>query len=87
MFWQLNLPHVVGRPAEAQLNVPPGFKIDMYASGFRDPRFLLTAPNGDLFVIESCANQIKVLCDPRRIIFADSALPKPPGMIQKELWS
>ncbi|HEY2627069.1 MAG TPA: hypothetical protein VGI41_10015 [Candidatus Udaeobacter sp.] len=30
----INLPHVVGRPAEARLNVPPGFKIDMYASGF-----------------------------------------------------
>jgi hypothetical protein len=65
MFWQLNLPRVVGRPAGAQLNVPPGFKVDMYASGFRDPRFLLTAPKGDLFVTESRANQIKVLRDPR----------------------
>jgi hypothetical protein len=61
----INLPDVVGRPAEAQVNVPPGFKIDMYASCFRDPRFLLTAPKGDLFVTESRANQIKVLRDPR----------------------
>src|SRR6266550_8082120 len=38
----INLPHVVGRRADAQLQVPPGFKIDLYASGFRDPRFLLT---------------------------------------------
>jgi hypothetical protein len=51
------------------LNVPLEFKIDIYASGFRDPRFLLTAPNGDLFVIESCANQIKVLRDPRQDYF------------------
>jgi hypothetical protein len=29
--------------------VLPGFKIDLYADGFRDPRFLLTAPNGDIF--------------------------------------
>src|SRR5216110_1267595 len=40
----INSPRVVGRPENAQLRVPSGFKIDLYASGFRDPRFLLTAP-------------------------------------------
>ncbi len=59
----INPPRVVGRSADAQLQVPPGFKIDLYASGFRDPRFLLTAPNGDIFVSESRRNQIKVLRD------------------------
>src|SRR5438876_10898354 len=59
----INPPHVARRPADAQLHVPPGFKIDAYASGFRDPRFLLTAPNGDVFVTESRADQIKVLRD------------------------
>jgi glucose/arabinose dehydrogenase len=59
----INRARVVDRPANAQLKVPPGFKIDLYASGFRDPRFLLTAPNGDIFVVESRANQIKVLRD------------------------
>ena len=52
----INRARVVDRPANAQLKVPPGFKIDLYASGFRDPRFLLTAPNGDIFVVESRAN-------------------------------
>ena len=59
----INPPRVVRRPADAQLRVPPGFKIDLYARGFRDPRFLLAAPNGDIFVTESRANQIKVLHD------------------------
>ena len=59
----MNRPHVVDRPANAQPKVPPGFKIELYASGFRDPRFLLTAPSGDIFVVESRANQIKVLRD------------------------
>src|SRR6266576_4609712 len=45
----INRARVVDRPAEAQLKVPPGFKIELYATGFRDPRFLLTAPNGDIF--------------------------------------
>src|SRR6266516_3840799 len=59
----INLPHVIQRPADAQPQVPPGFKIELYASGFRDPRFLLSAPNGDVFVVESRANRIKILRD------------------------
>jgi glucose/arabinose dehydrogenase len=82
-----NGPTVVARPAGAQLHVPAGFKIEEYASGFRNPRFLLPAPNGDLFVTESRANQIKVLHDtngdgkPDRIeIFTESQLNKPFGI-------
>src|SRR2546427_10943904 len=45
----INPPRVVGRPTNAQLRVPPGFKINMYAGGFREPRFLLNAPHGDIF--------------------------------------
>src|SRR6266436_3635884 len=59
----INRARVVDRPADAQPRVPAGFKIELYASSFRDPRFLLTAPNGDIFVVESRANQIKVLRD------------------------
>ena len=59
----INRARVVDRPANAQPRVPPGFKVELYASGFRDPRFLLTAPNGDIFVVESRANRIKTLRD------------------------
>src|SRR5947199_936997 len=43
----INRARVVERPADAQPKVPPGFKIELYATGFRDPRFLLTAPDCD----------------------------------------
>ena len=83
----INRARVVDRPAEAQPKVPPGFKIELYATGFRDPRFLLTAPNGDIFVVESRANQIKVLRDnngdgkPDVIeIFTERGLNKPFGI-------
>ncbi len=83
----INLAHVVKRPVNAQPKVPSGFKIELYASGFRDPRFLLTAPNGDLFVVESRANQIKVLRDTNADgkaevteVFADRSLNKPFGI-------
>jgi glucose/arabinose dehydrogenase len=58
-----NGPDIVSRPTGAQLHVPSGFRIEEYASGFRDPRYLVTAPNGDIFVTESRANEIKVLRD------------------------
>ena len=54
---------VIKQPEGAQLSVPAGFKIEQFAAGFEDPRYLLTAPNGDIFVTESRANQIKVLRD------------------------
>ena len=80
-----NRPKVVARPKGAQPQVPPGFKIEEYASGFDDPRFLLTAPNGDIFVTESDANAIKVLRDKggkpeANIIFADRGLNDPFGI-------
>src|SRR6202011_1306990 len=79
----INPPHVIRRPTGAQLQVPPGFKIDMFARGFRDPRFLLTAPNGDIFVAESGVNQIKIIRGVRVEsiqLFADAGLNKPFGL-------
>jgi glucose/arabinose dehydrogenase len=80
-----NHPRVVRRPPGAQLRVPGGFKIEEYAGGFADPRFLLTAPNGDIFVTESDSNAIKVLRDSGdgkvgTEIFADRGLKDPFGI-------
>jgi glucose/arabinose dehydrogenase len=52
---------VVRRPATAILKVPPGFRVELFASGLTDPRSLVTAPNGDIFVAESEAGRIRVL--------------------------
>jgi glucose/arabinose dehydrogenase len=83
----INRARVVDRPAEAQPKVPPGFKIELYATGFRDPRFLLSAPNGDILVVESRANQIKALRDTNgdgkpdvTEVFAERGLNKPFGI-------
>jgi len=82
-----NSPTVVSRPRGAQLQVPAGFKIEEYAAGFRDPRVLLTAPNGDIFVSESRADQLKVVRDkdgdgkPETTeIFTEDQLNKPFGI-------
>ena len=56
-----NEPRVVRRPAAASPKVPPGFQVELFASGLKDPRSLVTAPNGDIFVAESKAGRIRVL--------------------------
>lgn len=55
---------VVPQPSNAQLNVPKGFKVNVFAEGdFRYPRWMVLAPNGDVFVADSRANSIIVLRD------------------------
>ena len=61
-----NGPKVVTRPEGAKLNVPDGFKVTLFASGLETPRYLLAAPNGDIFVAESYAGRIRVLRDADR---------------------
>ena len=58
-----NGPKVVAPPKGAKLNVPTGFKVTLFASELETPRYLLTAPNGDIFVAESYAGRIRVLRD------------------------
>ncbi len=52
---------MVKRPEGAWPKVPEGFKVDLFAEGLNNPRQIITAPNGDLFIAESQANRIKVL--------------------------
>lgn len=58
-----NAPKVVPQPEGAWPKVPEGFEVSLYARGFSNPRVLRTAPNGDIFVVESRANTIRVLRD------------------------
>jgi glucose/arabinose dehydrogenase len=56
-----NGPKLVPRPEGALLHVPTGFKVEEFASGFKNPRLLRVAPNGDVFVAESRANLVRVI--------------------------
>ena len=51
---------LVERPADAKPKLPPGFSAELIASGINNPRVVRIAPNGDLFVADSQANQIRV---------------------------
>jgi glucose/arabinose dehydrogenase len=74
-----NGPRIVPRPDGAWPVAPPGFKVELVASGLAGPRVIRAAPNGDLFVAESAGGRISVLRGigangkPERIeVFADS---------------
>ena len=61
-----NAPDEVKRPDGFLPKVPPGFHVNVYAESFKTPRWLIVAPNGDLFVAESGAGRVEVLRDPQR---------------------
>ncbi len=49
------------RPAGAMPKTLPGFKVNIYAADLTNPRKLLAAPNGDIFLAEMDKGDIKVL--------------------------
>ena len=55
-----NSAQLVARPPNAWPKAPSGFKVDQYATGLTGPRLIHTAPNGDYFVAESDAGNIRV---------------------------
>lgn len=78
---------VVEQPEDAVLYVPEGFRLNVFAEGgFRYPRWMALAPNGDVFVADSRADRVYVLRDSdgdgraeSRFLFSDR-LRQPFGM-------
>jgi hypothetical protein len=81
-----NSPKLVPRPAYAQLLVPEGFKVGLFAKDLEGPRRMLATPNGDVFVTETRGGQVTVLhpaedgrSAPTRDVFA-AGLDRPFGI-------
>jgi glucose/arabinose dehydrogenase len=83
-----NPPEVVARPTGAALNLPPGFKIDVFADEgqFKTLRYIIEGPEGDVFAADVTANTITILRDTNndgkadeRHVFAEG-LNRPFGM-------
>jgi glucose/arabinose dehydrogenase len=74
-----NQAHVVRRPEGAMPVAPAGFKVELFATGLSGPREIRTAPNGDLFIAESEAGNIKIFRGNTSEVFAQG-LDQPFGM-------
>ena len=64
----VNNPRVTGWKDGEMPVAPEGFKVNKFADGFQNPRWIYMGPNGDLFISESStaptsANQITILRD------------------------
>ena len=82
-----NAPGLVARPADAEPKVPDGFKVELVKTGMAGPRDMALAPNGDIFVVDSAANEIDVLrmkdgqAKPAEdAVFASDGLDRPYGI-------
>ena len=60
-----NAPGKVSVPEGFLPSVPAGFKINVFATGFKGPRWLIVAPNNDIFLADMGAGEIVVLRDPQ----------------------
>ncbi len=56
-------PRIVRRPQGAWPKAPEGFEVTEFASRLIEPRVIVRAPNGDLFLAESQANRVRVFRD------------------------
>jgi len=56
-----NFPRLVPKPEGARLRVPPGFKVDVFASDLPGARAMRVAPNGDVFLTETQMGRVVVL--------------------------
>lgn len=74
---------LVGQPSSAELKVPKGFKVNVFAEGdFKYPRWMVLAPNGDVFVADSYAGKIVVLRDVNRDGVAETRFTFAEGLAQ-----
>ena len=55
-----NMSQREARTAAEMPKAPPGFAVDLFASGLNMPRVIRIAPNGDIFVAETGAGRVRV---------------------------
>src|SRR5215467_6769138 len=81
-----NAPREVRMPEGFLPTVPNGFRVNVFAKDFKGPRLMTLAPNGDIFLADTGADQIVILRDPNhsggaqeRVVFA-AGLRRPFGI-------
>jgi glucose/arabinose dehydrogenase len=67
-----NSARIVPKPPNAELQVPAGFKVNLFADDVQGPRTMVYAPNGDLFVALPASATVLILRDTNNDGTADS---------------
>src|SRR3982074_1623473 len=73
-----NRPRVIPKPADAQLHVPDGFKVELYAEGFEQPRYMTLGPSKEILLSDSKAGTVYILKTKRKKLI--EKLERPYGL-------
>src|ERR1700730_17926707 len=73
-----NRPRVIPKPADAQLHVPDGFKVELYAEGFEQPRYMTLGPGQEILLSDSKAGVVYILKPERKKLI--EKLDRPYGL-------
>src|SRR5262249_43076578 len=73
-----NRPRVIPKPAGASLHVPDGFKVEMYAEGFEQPRYMTLGPSNEILLSDSKAGVVWILQPQRKKLI--EKLDRPYGL-------
>jgi len=76
----VNGPKVVDRPEVAHLQVPQGFAIEEYATGFEEPRYMTFGPSGEILLSDSKKGIVYVLTDKAKRKELITGLDRPYGI-------
>ncbi len=86
-LFQSSLATLASAAGPSRVEVPPGFRVEVFASGLQGPRFIHFGPDGALYVAERGADRIVALADrdgdgfsDQRSIFAGS-LTRPHSLV------
>jgi glucose/arabinose dehydrogenase len=86
-LFQGSLATLASAAGPSRIAVPPGFRVEVFASGLQGPRFIFFGPDGALYVAERGADRIVALTDrdgdgisDQRSIFAGS-LNRPHSLV------
>lgn len=87
---QVNLTGFIGQGAVAEVAVPEGFAVTVFAEGLSGPRFMAVGPEGDLYVADRGNDRIVALpdadgdgaADNIRLVAAD--IPNPHSLVYHE---
>lgn len=77
-----NRPHVIPQPGGAKITVPKGFSVDVWAEGFRTPRFMLQGEHGEILLSDSDAGTVYAFAngDPKQRKEVLTGLTRPYGL-------
>jgi glucose/arabinose dehydrogenase len=73
-----NRPRVIPQPSGAQLKVPDGFTVELYAEGFEQPRYMLLGPSKEILLTDSKGGTVYILKPERKKLI--EKLERPYGM-------